>query len=156
MKSATKTNLTMTCAACDVNCQRFGKHRNGLRRFRCPECHKTYTETHRPALEGSYIPQEQIVLALRLLIEGNSLRSTERITGLDINTLMKILVKAGEKCETLMGRLIVNVPVSDVQCDEIWAYISKKRLTNCRRKRTTTPSATPTASSQSSATPSSF
>ena len=116
----------MTCERCEVLCQRFGKHRNGLRRFRCPQCHKTYTEAHKPALEGSYISQERIMLALRLLIEGNSLRSTQRISSLDINTLMKILVKAGEKCEKLMGRLIVNVPVKDVQCDEIWGYVFKK------------------------------
>jgi len=99
-----------------------------LRRFRCPECHKTYTEIHKPTLEGSYISQDRIVLALRLLIEGNSLRSTQRISGLDINTLMKILVKAGERCEKLMARLIVNVPVKDVQCDEIWGYVFKKEF----------------------------
>jgi hypothetical protein len=87
---------------------------------------KTYTEAHKPALEGSYIPQERIVLALRLMVEGNSLRSTQRITDLDINTLMRILVMAGEKCENLMGRLIVNIPVKDVQCDEIWAFVQKK------------------------------
>ena len=39
---------------------------------------------------------------------------------------MKVLVLAGEKCEKVMGRLIVNVPVKDVQCDEIWGYIFKK------------------------------
>jgi transposase-like protein/IS1 family transposase len=116
----------MTCTACDVVCQRFGKHRNGLRRFRCPLCKKTYTEAHKPALEGSYIPQERIVLALKLMVEGNSLRSTERITNLDINTLMKILVKAGEKCEAMLGRLIVGVPVKDVECDEIWSFVGKK------------------------------
>src|ERR1700730_7627467 len=127
MKSATKTEITMTCESCEIKCQRFGKHRNGLRRFRCPVCKKTYTEPHAPALEGSYIPQERIVLALRLMVEGNSLRSTQRITDLDINTLMKILVKVGEKCERLMGRMIVNVPVNDVQADEIWGYIGKKQ-----------------------------
>jgi transposase-like protein/IS1 family transposase len=116
----------MACTDCEVRCQRFGTHRNGLQRFRCPVCRKTYTEDHKPALEGSYISQERIVLALRLLIEGNSLRSTQRITDLDINTLMSILVKAGEKCERLMGRLIVNIPVKDVQCDEIWAFVQKK------------------------------
>ncbi len=126
MKSAENTVITMTCESCEVSCQRFGKHRNGLRRFRCPLCKKTYTEAHKPTLDGSYISQERIVLALRLMVEGNSLRSTERVTGLDINTLMKILVKAGEKCEKLIGKLIVNVPVKDVQCDEIWAYVSKK------------------------------
>ena len=116
----------MTCESCEVKCQRFGKHRNGLRRFRCPQCLKTYTEAHKPALDGSYVSLERVVLALRLMVEGNSLRSTERITGLDINTLMKIPAKAGEKCEKLMGKLIVNVPVRDVQADEIWAYVGKK------------------------------
>jgi len=116
----------MACAACDVECQRFGKHRNGLRRFRCTQCHKTYTEAHKPALDGSYISMDRLVLVLRLLIEGNSLRSTERISGLDINTITRLLTLAGEKCEKLMGRLIVNVPVRDVECDEIWGYVGKK------------------------------
>jgi transposase-like protein/IS1 family transposase len=126
MKSATKTVETMTCEACQVSCQRFGKHRNGLQRFRCPACKTTYTEAHKPALEGSYIPQEKVVLVLRLLIEGNSIRSTERITNLDRNTIMRLLTLAGEKCEALMGRLIVNVPVRDVECDEIWGFVQKK------------------------------
>ena len=126
MNSAAKDAKTMTCDACDVLCQRFGTHRNGLQRFRCPACKKTFTEAHKPALEGSYLPQERIVLALRLLLEGNSLRSTQRITDIDINTLMKILVLAGEKCEKVMARLIVNVLVKDVQADEIWSFIQKK------------------------------
>lgn len=126
MKSAEKVEITKTCESCDVKCQCFGKHRNGLRRFRCPQCHKTYTEAHKPALEGSYLSQERIGLALRLLIEGNFLSSTERITDIDRNTITKLLVLAGEKCEKLMGRLIVNVPVKDVQADEIWGFVQKK------------------------------
>jgi IS1 family transposase len=77
-------------------------------------------------LAGSYISKDRIVLALRLLIEGNSIRSTERITNLDRNTIMKLLVIASEKCEKLMGRLIVNIPVRDVQADEIWSFVGKK------------------------------
>jgi transposase-like protein/IS1 family transposase len=126
MKSAAKDVTTMTCEECETTCQRFGKHRNGLRRFRCPLCKKTYTEAHKAALAGSYLSQDRIVLALRLLIEGNSIRSTERITNLDRNTILKILTLAGEKCEKLMGRLIVNVPVKDVELDEIWGYVFKK------------------------------
>src|SRR5579871_5683095 len=126
MNGTAKVDLTMTCVDCLINCQRFGKHRNGLQRFRCPSCYKTFTEPHKPALEGSYISQDRIVLALRLLIEGNSLRSTERITGLDINTLMKILVKAGERCEFVMSRYVRNLVVRDVECDEVWSYIQKK------------------------------
>jgi IS1 family transposase len=73
-----------------------------------------------------YISEEKVVTVLQLLVEGNSIRSTMRITGLDQNTIMKVLVRAGEKCEKLMGKLIVNIPVKDVQCDEIWGYVQKK------------------------------
>src|SRR5260370_20799193 len=126
MKSQVKATETMTCQSCDVKCQRFGKHRNGLRRFRCPLCHKTYTEAHKPALEGSYIPQHRIVLALRLLLEGNSLSSTERITDLHRNTITKLLLLAGEKCDKLMCRVIVNIPVKDGECDENCGVVQKK------------------------------
>jgi IS1 family transposase len=35
-------------------------------------------------------------------------------------------VVAGEKCEAIMGRIIRNVPATDVQCDELWGFIQKK------------------------------
>ncbi len=117
---------TMSCQNCEVDCQRFGKHWNGLQRFRCPKCHKTYTEPHKAALKGSYISQDRVVLALRLLLEGNSIRSTERITDLDRNTIIKLLVLAGEKCERLLGDKIRNVPARDIQADETWSFIGKK------------------------------
>ncbi|MBZ5673398.1 MAG: hypothetical protein LAP61_04060 [Acidobacteriia bacterium] len=126
MKTETKPSLTMTCKSCDTLCQRFGLHRNGLRRFRCPGCKKTYTEAHKPALAGSYLSQDRIILALRLLLEGNSIRSTERIAETDRNTIMRLLTLAGEKAEKLMARMIVNIPVRDVECDELWAFVGKK------------------------------
>lgn len=116
----------MTCEKCEVACQRFGRHRNGLRRFRCPLCKKTYTEAHKAALEGSYIPRDKVVLVLRLLLEGNSIRSCERVSQLDRNTIMRILTLAGEKCERLLGREIRNIPAREVQADEIWSFIGKK------------------------------
>jgi transposase-like protein/IS1 family transposase len=117
---------TMTCAACKVDCQRFGKHRNGLRRFRCPDCRKTFTEPHKLTLGQMFISPEKAEAAIRLLVEGNSIRSTERVTGLDRNTIMKILVLAGQKCELIMGRYVRNVAVKDVECDEVWSFLGKK------------------------------
>src|ERR1035437_6482776 len=111
MKQIVTTATTMTCTECEVRSQRFGTHRNGLQRFRCPNCKKTYTEEHKHLIEDMNLADEKALLALQLFVEGNSLRSTERITGIDINTLMKLLVRAGEKCEKVMGRLIVNIPV---------------------------------------------
>src|SRR5260370_42408078 len=102
MKSQVKATETMTCQSCDVKCQRFGKHRNGLRRFRCPLCKKTYTEPHHLTLGEMYLSEEKALLALQLLLEGNSIRSTMPITRVDGNAIMKMLLLAGDDCEKLM------------------------------------------------------
>jgi transposase-like protein len=128
VRAADKPDHTesVTCGDCASLCHRFGKHRNGLQRFRCPQCKRTFTEAHRLTLGEMYVSEEKALLALQMLIEGNSIRSTQRITGIDQNTIMKMLAPAGERCEKLMGKLIVNIPVKDVECDEIWAFVQKK------------------------------
>ncbi|MEP7353070.1 MAG: hypothetical protein ABI824_07545 [Acidobacteriota bacterium] len=89
-------------------------------------CKKTYSGKLADRVEGSTIPLAQVEKVLQLLIEGCSVRSAERISGLHRDTILKLLVTAGEQCEKLMGRLIVNVPVKDVECDEMWAFVAKK------------------------------
>ena len=73
-----------------------------------------------------YLPVEKAELVLRLLLEGNSVSSVERITEVHHTTIFKLLVLAGEKCERLLGKKIRNLPVKDVQADEIWSFIGKK------------------------------
>ena len=116
----------MVCEDCNVACQRYGKHRNGLRRFRCTKCGRTFTEQHTRTLDGMYVSEEKAVLAARLLLEGNSIRSTERITGLDRNTIMRLLVLAGERCQSLMDSRMQNLTMKHIQIDEIWTYVQKK------------------------------
>src|SRR5262245_5018683 len=66
------------------------------------------------------------MLALKLIVERNSIRSASRITGLHRNTIMRLIVDAGAKCEELLAARVRNVPVRDVQADEIWTYVGKK------------------------------
>ena len=126
MMNEAQTGTPMVCLECQIPCQRFGRHRNGLRRFRCATCKRTYTEQHERTLGSMYISQDRAVLALQLLLEGSSIRSTERICGLDRNTIMSLLVKAGERCERLMRERIAGLKVDDVEVDEIWGFVYKK------------------------------
>ena len=116
----------MNCPQCDSRCRRFGKHRNGLQRYRCNHCRKTYTEEREKPLGSMTVPLDKATLALELLIEGTSVRSAERITGLHRDTILRLLVVAGERCEKVFAQRVRNVPVTDVQCDEIWGYVFKK------------------------------
>ena len=122
-----QTVANMICATCNTECKRFGKNRNGSQRFRCTTCGKTYSEERERPLDDMRIPIDKAVQVLNLLLEGMSVRSTERITGIHRDTILKLLVLAGERCEKILGKLIVNVPVKDVQVDEIWSFIGKKQ-----------------------------
>jgi IS1 family transposase len=73
-----------------------------------------------------YIPEDRAVLALQLLLEGNSIRSTERITMLDRNTIMSLLVLAGQRCQALMNSKMRGLSMKRIQIDEIWTYVQKK------------------------------
>jgi hypothetical protein len=75
---------------------------------------------------GGYLPESKVTLALQLLLEGNSIRSTERITNLDRNTIMSLLVRAGERCADLMDSKMRNLPCTRLEFDEIWGFVGKK------------------------------
>jgi transposase-like protein/IS1 family transposase len=116
----------MTCHNCRTKARRFGKDRKGNQRYQCLSCSKTFLEPREKPLDEMTVNMDKAMLALKLLVEGNSVRSIERICEIHRDTILKILVVAGEKCEKLMGKLIVNVPAKDVECDEIWAFVQKK------------------------------
>ena len=79
----------MTCHNCQAACKRFGRHRNGLQRFRCKQCNRTYTEDHERPLDAMRTPLDRALNALQLLLEGMSVRSVERVTGIYRNTIFR-------------------------------------------------------------------
>jgi IS1 family transposase len=60
------------------------------------------------------------------LVEGNSIRSTSRMTGVARNTVTKLLVDLGQTCMEYHDKHIRNVTVRRLQCDGIWAYVGAK------------------------------
>ena len=49
------------------------------------------------------IPLEKAVQAIKCLIEGCSIRSTQRLTGLEKKTILRLLRLAGEKASRVMN-----------------------------------------------------
>jgi IS1 family transposase len=63
---------------------------------------------------------------VRVLCEGNSIRSTARITGAAINTVVSLLVDLGSACSEYQDRSMRNLPCKRLQCDEIWSFCYAK------------------------------
>jgi transposase-like protein len=104
----------VTCHNCRSECRKFGKRKN-RQRYQCLQCRKVFTDARDNTLDGMYTGVDQAEEILKLTVEGCSINTIARVTGVHHGTILKILVLAGEKCEKLMGRVIVNVPVRDVQ-----------------------------------------
>jgi transposase-like protein/IS1 family transposase len=122
-----KGDFTVTCHNCRIECKRHGRDRRGNQRYQCRQCSKTFLEAQEKPLEGMYLPVEKAEMVLRLLLEGNSVSSVERVTGIHHGTILKLLVLVGEKCERIMAEKIRNVAVRDVEADEVWSFIGKKQ-----------------------------
>jgi len=117
----------VTCHNCRTDMVKAGKGRNQLQRYKCQQCGKRYTEAHeKPFGEDVRLNQNVVVSILHCLLEGNSVRSTARLCSVEPKTVLAMLEHAGKNCERIMGKLLVNVPVKDVQCDEIWGFVQKK------------------------------
>jgi len=119
----------MVCHNCQVEAKKHGKDRKGNQRFRCESCAKTFSDRPERPLGNMYLPLEKAVAVLKLLVEGCSIRSVERITDTNRNTIMSLLVNAGERCESLLENRIRRVAVRDVQCDEMWGFVGMKEKT---------------------------
>ncbi len=65
--------------------------------------------------------------ALHCLLEGCSIRSTERLTGLNRNTIMRVLLVAGERSARLMDVRMRGLHTRYLQVDEIWTFVQKKK-----------------------------
>jgi IS1 family transposase len=66
------------------------------------------------------------VAVIASLLEGNSIRSTERMTGVHRDTICRLLVETGDHCADLMDGTMHNLRCGFIQADEIWCYVGKK------------------------------
>jgi transposase-like protein/IS1 family transposase len=126
----------MECPVCEVEGLRYGKNRNGTQRFVCRACKLTFSEPREQAphiFADQQLTLEKATAAVRLLMEGASVRSTCRIVQLGQHTLLSLLLRVGMGCERLMHELIVAVPCYSVQCDELWSFVFCKQKTKDRR-----------------------
>ena len=119
----------MNCPNCESQSKKDGKDRNSNQRFKCIMCNKRFSELKEKSLGSMILAEEKALMCLKLLVEGNSIRSTERITDVHRDTIIKLLERVGKKCLAIQENLIKNVKVTDVQADEIWAYVGMKQKT---------------------------
>lgn len=61
------------------------------------------------------------------LVEGNSIRSVERMSGIHRDTVMRLMVRVGHGCSILMDTLMRDLTCERLQLDELWAFVGMKQ-----------------------------
>lgn len=69
------------------------------------------------------LSQERQAQIISCLVEGNSIRSTERMTSTHRDTIMRLMVSVGEGCQSLMDERMRNLSCGKIQEDEIWSFV---------------------------------
>lgn len=75
----------------------------------------------------SYLHFDQKVRVVSCLVEGNSIRSTERLCAIHRDTILRHLVTIGEGCQRLHDVLMTGLHVNLLELDEVWSYLGKKQ-----------------------------
>jgi transposase-like protein/IS1 family transposase len=120
----------MTCIRCNhSNTKRFGTYgKRRVQRWRCISCNSTFSEPHAKLTRATMTSNpDAAARAIQCLIEGCSIRSTERLTGLNRNTILRLLETVGTRCESLMDAKLRGLRCRYIQCDEIWTFVQKKQ-----------------------------
>lgn len=76
---------------------------------------------------ANILAREKKVAVITALAEGNSIRSTERMTGVNQNTIMSLNKRVGAACAAYMDEKLRGLPSRYIQVDEIWGFIGKKQ-----------------------------
>ena len=73
------------------------------------------------------LDSKQRAQVISCLIEGCSIRSTVRMTGVAKKTVMRVLVEVGAVCADYQDRVFRNLPTRRLQVDEMWSWIYCKQ-----------------------------
>jgi transposase-like protein len=94
----------------------------------CRTCGKRFAETHSTAFFGLRLPEEKIGQIIHHAAEGVGVRATARLLELDKDTVNRVVLVAGEHCARVLSGLLTSLHLTEVQLDELWSFVKKRRV----------------------------
>lgn len=73
------------------------------------------------------IDVEKAMLVVNMLLEGMSILACERSTNMNRNTIDRLILEVGGRCQDFMDDNTQNVDLHDIQIDEIWSFVGMKQ-----------------------------
>jgi transposase-like protein/IS1 family transposase len=119
----------MTCLKCQhQSCNKFGYFgKRRIQRWRCQSCKATFCEPNDKLTRDTITARPEVAaLVVKCLVEGCSIRTTERLTGVNRNTIMRLLLTASGHCARMMRHKLSELSVERIQCGELHCFVQKR------------------------------
>lgn len=97
------------------------------KRFRCSTCKSRWSANKGTMFYNLKTKKEKVLQALSLLSERNSARGTARTLDVKEDTVLHWLKLAGQHSSEVNELLMRELNVSQIQLDELWSFVGKKR-----------------------------
>ena len=105
-----------------------------IRKYICTSCRTIFCERTNTVFYDLRTEEDTVLLALKMLLNGMSLRAIARILEISLDTVRRWLARAAEQSEDVNELLLPELDISKVELDELWTIVGKK----LRREVTTT------------------
>jgi len=99
----------------------------------CQTCGKRFAATHASALFGMHLSALTIRQIIHHAAEGVGIRATARLLELDKDTVNRVILRAGEHCAVVLSSLLASLEMTEVQLDELWAFVKKRKVLAARK-----------------------
>lgn len=100
---------------------------SGKRRvFQCTTCGEQFSETRDPVFFDVRTPEETVMMALKMILVRVSLSNITFVLGMTEETVLAWLERAARKAEEINTALLRELPVTEVQLDEMWSVVQRK------------------------------
>jgi len=100
---------------------------SGKRRiFRCRTCATHFAETRETVLFDLRTSEDKVVMALKMLLVRVDLAGIGFVLGVTEATVLAWLRRAARQAEAINRHLLRDLPVTQVQLDEMWNFVERK------------------------------
>jgi IS1 family transposase len=101
-------------------------HSGKRRIFRCRTCTTHFAETRDTVFFDLRTSEEKVIMALKMLLVRVDLAGIGFVLGVTEETVLAWLRRAASQAEAINQHLLRNLPVTQVQLDEMWNFVERK------------------------------
>lgn len=141
------SNANVACL--NEKCKHFNKSNSGyivsngtyltqsgrLHKYICRACRSVFCERKSTAFYDIRSDENKVILALKLILQGMSLRAVSNVLEVKLDTVRFWLTRSATHAEQVNEVLVKKIKVNKVELDELWSFVRKKNFRSWQKAR---------------------